>query len=120
MLFKQGHKFLIPLFILSIVIFNCQTKFQIPEKTVNPPIGLTAYPTNNGIIIKFYGNNVEEGFTGYNIYVSTSPTLPTITLILLKTVITDIRLCRMVQQDVSLTPHRYLLSQSKRIQIRLP
>jgi len=42
----------------------------MPERIINPPINVITYPTNQGIIVKFYGNNIEEGFSGYNVYVS--------------------------------------------------
>ena len=45
----------------------------MPERVINSPINVVAYPTNQGIIVKFYGNNLEEGFRGYNVYVSQSP-----------------------------------------------
>jgi hypothetical protein len=69
---------IIKLFLIFISLFfilNCQTEFEMPDLKVNSPINLKAYPTNKGIILKFYGNNREEGFRGYNVYVSANPNI---------------------------------------------
>ena len=58
-------------FLLLLILFlQCQKTFEMPERIINPPINVITYPTNQGIIVKFYGNNIEEGFSGYNVYVS--------------------------------------------------
>ncbi|MBN1898599.1 MAG: hypothetical protein JW827_07460 [Spirochaetes bacterium] len=60
--------------LLSVFIFyQCQTEFQLPKRIINSPMNVVALPTNQGIIVTFYGNNFEEGFKGYNIYVSPTP-----------------------------------------------
>lgn len=68
----KSQKVLVLLIILFLFV-QCQSKFDIPERVINSPINVVAYPTNQGIIVKFYGNNLEEGFRGYNVYVGHSP-----------------------------------------------
>ncbi len=73
---KIKKYFIIFCSILSFCIFySCENKVTTPERIVNQPGNLEVFGNNNSITVKFYGNNVEEGFNGYNIYVSTVPNL---------------------------------------------
>ncbi len=58
------------LYIILLSFYNCENKISAPERVINQPGILEAYGYNNSITVKFYGNNIEEGFKGYNVYIS--------------------------------------------------
>jgi len=67
---------LLPVLVVSSALFlfiSCENKVTAPERIVNKPGPVQAVGNNDSITIKFYGNNIEEGFKGYNVYVSTLP-----------------------------------------------
>ncbi len=59
-------------FIFSLVFISCSQEIITPDRVINTPVSLSAVSYKNGITVSFFGNNNEEGFQGYNIYISTS------------------------------------------------
>ncbi len=64
---------LILFFIFLPFFYSCENKITLPEKVINQPGNVEAYGFDNKITVKFYGNNIEEGFQGYNVYISKTP-----------------------------------------------
>ncbi len=71
-------KYIILFFLLTLII-SCGTEKFIEPEYLNSPTDLTAYPKNNQIKIKFYSSNKEDKFDGFNIYISKSSSLKTLT-----------------------------------------
>ncbi len=61
---------LILFFVFSPLFYSCENKITLPERIINQPGNVEAYGYDNKITVKFYGNNIEEGFSGYNVYIS--------------------------------------------------
>jgi hypothetical protein len=51
----------------------CDNKVTAPDRIVNPPGNIIGYGHNKSITVSFYGNNIEEGFQGYNVYIAQTP-----------------------------------------------
>ncbi len=63
---------IIPVLILAFLLIQCGTEDIVQPEYLNAPSDLTAYPENGKIKIKFYSNNKEDTFDGFNIYISKS------------------------------------------------
>jgi len=61
-----------PLFagVLIASFFSCSQEITAPDRVINTPVAVKALSYKNSIKVKFYGNNREAGFQGYNIYIS--------------------------------------------------
>jgi len=57
------------LFFLSISL-SCGIETFLEPEYLNPPYNLKVFPGNEEIIVKFYSNNTEKNFDGFNIYIS--------------------------------------------------
>lgn len=55
---------------IIILLSSCENKITAPERIINQPGPVEVYAVDNSITVKFFGNNIEEGFAGYNIYIS--------------------------------------------------
>jgi len=64
-------------FIVFFILFLCGCGIEniVETEQINAPSGLVAYPKDSKIKIKFYSNNKEEKFSGFNIYISKSSSL---------------------------------------------
>jgi len=70
-LLSNHFHLIIKLFLPAFILFSsCRNKIVAPDRIINPPGNVEVYAYNKSITVKFYGNNVEEGFAGYNIYIS--------------------------------------------------
>ncbi|MDD5067518.1 MAG: hypothetical protein PHF84_10790 [bacterium] len=69
MKFNLRYKIIIILFLFC----SCENKITAPERVIVPPVGIDVTGYDKGITVKFYGKNVEEGFKGYNVYISKTP-----------------------------------------------
>ncbi len=70
----QVYNFVFLMLAGIIVLFSsCENKITTPEKIINQPGPVETYAVDNSITVKFFGNNIEEGFAGYNIYISRNP-----------------------------------------------
>jgi len=69
--------FFIYFFFLYFLLFvlSCEKEILLPDIFINLPGAPELSGYNNKIIIRFYGNNNEEGFQGYNVYASELPDL---------------------------------------------
>ena len=65
------HKLFLCTFLLFF--FSCENKITAPERVVSQPGKVDAQGNNNSIKVEFFGNNIEEGFRGYNVYISSTP-----------------------------------------------
>ncbi len=63
-------RFIFIISILGIIFYSCQKDIVAPDIVINIPVKVNALPVKNGIKVEFYGNNNEEGFKGYNIYIN--------------------------------------------------
>lgn len=82
---KSGINKIYNLLSIIIIIFlfiNCGTEKFVEPEFLNAPFDLSAYPKNNSIKIKFYSNNKEDRFDGFNLYFSDSSSLKSQTSLL--------------------------------------
>ncbi len=69
---KKIFLFLFSFFILLLIYNACSVEqFEPPIKLV-APYPLIAYNSNQMILLQFYGDNKENYFSGYVIYISTN------------------------------------------------
>ncbi len=62
--------------ILSLIfITSCGVEEIVQPEYLNAPSELKAYPGNGKIKLKFYSNNKEDKFDGFNVYISKSSSL---------------------------------------------
>lgn len=70
--FNPVYNLFLLMIITSCLIFtSCENKISAPDRVINTPGPVDVSGENNSITVKFYGNNIEEGFIGYNVYVGT-------------------------------------------------
>lgn len=65
------------IFLFFVIIYSCENKITAPERLMNQPVGIEVFGFNNSIKVQFYGNNIEDGFRGYNIYITETPGITT-------------------------------------------
>lgn len=59
--------------LLGLMFVSCENKITAPDRAMNQPTGIEVSGFNRSVTVKFYGMNIEEGFTGYQVYVSRIP-----------------------------------------------
>ena len=60
--------------VLATLMTACGIEGFESQADPNPPMGLTVTSETNAVILRFTTYNYEDGFTGFNVYVGTSPT----------------------------------------------
>ncbi len=70
-------KLLYNILLILLIIYSCENKITTPERLMNQPVGIDVFGFNNSIKVQFYGNNIEDGFRGYNVYITETPGITT-------------------------------------------
>ncbi len=74
-LLSRKNKIKLGFIISTFLFFHCGTEQFVEPEYLNPPSNVILYPQNNKIKIKFFANNQESTFDGFNVYLSKSSSL---------------------------------------------